>query len=82
MKRKDAILIPELQIHPNGLIEDCFFYLMAKNGRIPEEEAGKALERLRGKEDDPCYEGSFIVAEMMVSNLDKYGVACADWCPE
>ena len=39
----------------------------------------KALERLQGKEDDPCYKGAFIVADMMIDNLDRYGVPCAAW---
>ena len=71
--------IPELQIHPNEMIEDAFYYKMAKAGRISGEQGEKALKRLRGKENDPLYEGSFIVADMMIANLDKYGVACADW---
>ena len=71
--------IPDLQIHPTEMIEDCFYYKMAKAGRISGEQGKKALERLKGKESDPCYQGSFIAADMMIRNLDKYGVACADW---
>lgn len=79
MTRNEAQQIPDLQIHPDGLVEDCFYYKMAQLGRLSGEQGKKALERLKGKEDDPCYKGSFIVADMMIRNLDKYGVACADW---
>lgn len=80
MTKSEASAIPELQIHPNELVEDCFYYRMAVAGRISNEQGQKALQRLKGKEDDPCYKGSFIVADMMIANLDKYGVACIDWC--
>lgn len=80
MTRQQAEKIPELQIHPNDLLEDCFYYKMAVGGRISGEHAAKAMERLRGKENDPCYKGSFIIADTMIANLDKYGVACIDWC--
>ena len=80
MTKSEADLIPELQIHPNGLVEDCFYYRMAQLGRLSEEQGQKALQRLKGCEKDPLYTGSFIVADMMIANLDRYGVACIDWC--
>lgn len=80
MTKSEASGIPELQIHPNELVEDCFYYRMAVTGRISNEQGDKALQRLKGKEDDPCYKGAFIVADMMIANLDRYGVACIDWC--
>lgn len=80
MTKSEAALIPDLQIHPNDLVEDCFYYRMAVAGRISNEQGDKALQRLKGKEDDPCYKGAFIVADMMIANLDRYGVACIDWC--
>lgn len=80
MTKQEAQQIPDLQIHPNDLVEDCFYYRMAVAGRISNEQGQKALQRLKGKEDDPCYKGSFIVADLMIRNLDKYGVACIDWC--
>jgi hypothetical protein len=79
MTKEQALQIPELQITPNDLVEDCFYYKLAKAGRLSEEHGSKALERLQGKEDDPCYKGAFIVADMMIANLDKYGVPCAAW---
>ena len=80
MTKEEALNIPELQINPNDLVEDCFYYRLAKAGRISDEQGQKALQRLKGKEDDPCYKGAFIVADMMIANLDKYGVPCIDWC--
>ena len=80
MKKGEASAIPELQIHPDELVEDCFYYRMAVSGRISQDHAQKALDRLKGKENDPCYRGAFIVADMMIANLDRYGVACIDWC--
>lgn len=80
MTKKEAELITELQIHPNELVEDCFYYRMAIAGRISNEQGKKAMERLKGHEDDPCYKGAFIVADMMIRNLEQYGVPCIDWC--
>lgn len=80
MTKEQAEKIPELKIYPDDLIEDCFYFRMAMSGRISNEQGNKALERLKGRENDPCYTGSFIVADMMIANLDKYGVACAAWC--
>ena len=80
MTKSEALNIPDLQIHPNELVEDCFYYKLAKAGRLSDEQGQKALERLKGKENDPCYKGAFIVADIMIQNLDKYGVACIDWC--
>lgn len=80
MTKSEATAIPELQIHPDELVEDCFYFQMAVAGRISNEQGQKALERLKGKESDPCYNGAVIVAEMMIRNLDRYGVACIDWC--
>ncbi len=80
MTREEALQIPELQITPDDLVEDCFYYKMAKAGRISEEHCAKALKRLQGRESEPCYKGAFVVADMMIANIDKYGVACAAWC--
>lgn len=81
MTKDQALQIPELQINPDDLVEDCFYYKLAKAGRLSEESGRKALARMQGKENDPCYKGSFIVADMMLANLEKYGVPCASWCP-
>lgn len=79
VSREEALNIPELQISPNDLVEDCFYYKLAKAGRLSEDSGKKALERVQGKEEDPCYKGAFIVADMMIRNLDRYGIPCIDW---
>lgn len=79
MTKDEAKLIPELQIHPDGLVEDCFYYRLAQLGRLSDEQGRKALDRLHGCEHDPCYTGSFIVADLMIHNLDIYGIPCMDW---
>ena len=80
MTKSEAALIPDLQIHPNDLVEDCFYYKLAMAGRLSDEQGQKALQRIKGHEHDPCYKGAFIVADMMIRNLERYGVACAAWC--
>ena len=80
MTRTEAIQIPELQINPDDLVEDCFYYLLAQQGRLSNEQGEKALQRIKGHDQDPSYKGAFIVADMMIQNLDRYGVACAAWC--
>lgn len=79
MTKKEADQISELQINPNDLVEDCFYYRMAVAGRISNEQGKKALARLQGKENDPCYKGAFIIADMMIANIEKYGIPCAAW---
>ena len=82
MTKSEALQIPELQIFPDDLVEDCFYYKLAKEGRLSEEAGRKALQRVQEKENDPCYRGAFIVADMMIANLEKYGVPCAAWCKD
>lgn len=82
MTKEEALRIPELQIKPNELVEDCFFYKMAKAGRISTVHAQKALDRLKDEVNNPCYKGAFIVADMMIANIERYGVPCAAWCKD
>lgn len=79
MTKAEALEIPDLQIKPNALIEDCFYYKLALAGKLSEEQGKKALKRLEGKENDPIYIGCMAVAGLMVQNLEKYGVPCAEW---
>lgn len=79
MTKEQASQIPELQINPDGLVEDCFYYKLAKAGRLSSEQGQRALDRLKGRESDPCYKGAFIVADLMIHNLDTYGIPCMDW---
>lgn len=80
MTKEEALKIPELQITPDEIVEDCFFYKLAKLGKIPDEHAQKALDRLKGMDSHPHYKGAFIVADMMIANMEKYGTPCAAWC--
>lgn len=79
MTKEQAWQIKELQITPNDLVEDCFYYKLAQAGKLSAEQGKKALERLKGRENDPCYKGAFIVADLMVENLHRYGIPCAAW---
>lgn len=47
MTKEEALTIPELQIYPDDLVEDCFYYKLAKAGRLSEEAGKKALKRDR-----------------------------------
>jgi hypothetical protein len=80
MTKQEALQIPELQINPDGLVEDCFYYRLAQLNKLSEEQGKKALTRLEGMASHPNYKGAFIVADMMIANLGKYGVPCAAWC--
>ena len=79
MTKAEAAQITDLQIFPDDLVEDCFYYLMAKEGKLPKDEGQKAFSRLRGMESDPCYQGAFVVARMMIANIEKYGIPCVAW---
>ena len=80
MTKTEAEKIPALQIHPNGLLEDCFFYKMAVAGKLSDEQGRKAQERLKAYQSDPILNAALTIADLMLENLDKYGVACVDWC--
>lgn len=82
MTRQDAMQIPELQITPDELVEDCFYYKLAKAGKLSREQGIKAKTRLKPMRTDPRFRGAMAVASLMVENLEKYGVACAGWCKE
>ena len=43
VSREEALNIPELQINPNEVVEDCFYYKLAKAGRLS-EDLGKKKE--------------------------------------
>ena len=80
MTKEEAKNIPELQIHPNDFLEDCFYYKMAKAGKLSDTQGCIILERLKGMENDPLYQACMLVADIMIENIEKYGVACIDWC--
>lgn len=69
--------IPELQIDVTEIVEDCFYYKMFLLGRISLEAGMKAENRLMFKYTQKELEQAFAVADQMIENIDKYGVAAA-----
>lgn len=49
MTKEEALKIPELQITPNDLVEDCFYYKMALAGKISEAMRRKLFHGLKAK---------------------------------
>ena len=79
MTKEEALKIPDLQIEVDELTEDAFFWGMAQEGRISSEHADKAIKRIEKYTDEIPLE-VFIKVQKMIKNIDKYGVACAEWC--
>lgn len=71
--------IPELQIEVNDLAEQCFYVKMAALGKISKEIGEKTLDNIKGKYPVEDYEVALRTADKMISNIDKYGIACAAW---
>lgn len=71
--------IPELQIKVNDLAEQCFYVKMACLGRISDKVGEKNYNNIRGRYTEAEYKQALDTADKMIANLDKYGVACADW---
>lgn len=71
--------IPDLQIKVDGLAEDCFYLKMAALGRISKEVGERTIENIRGRYPVEEYEKALRTADKMIKNIDKYGIACADW---
>lgn len=71
--------IPDLQIEVDDLTEQCFYVKMAISGRISNEAGKKNYDNIKGKYTQEEYEIALDKADMMIENLDKYGVACAKW---
>lgn len=73
----EIIEIPDLQIDVTDVVEDCFYYKMFLLGRISLEAGMKAEERLMFKYTQKELENAFALADRMIDNIDKYGVAAA-----
>lgn len=78
MTKEEAMLIPDLQIHPDELTEDVFYWGMAKMGRISDEHMEKSINRMK-KYAKAVPVNVLMNARQMIDNVDKYGVACIDW---
>ena len=85
MTKEQASQIPELDIHVTPLIEDLFYCILAEVGEIS-EEAGKAAHKRvvdlckKSGNTAPPLKRSFEQAARMHENVQKYGVACVEWC--
>lgn len=69
--------IPELQIDVTEIVEDCFYYKMFLLGRLSLESGMATEKRLMFKYTQKELERAFAIADQMIENLDKYGVAAA-----
>lgn len=83
MTRKQALLIPDLDIEVTDLIEDAFYLKMAIDGRISEKEGQKAAARIhKSHKDSEQLTDALNTADEMIHNLECYGVACLAWCED
>lgn len=71
--------IPELQVEVDDLTEQCFYVKMALIGRISDEAGKKNYDNIKGRFSEDEYLQALEKADRMISNLDKYGIACAQW---
>ena len=71
--------IPDLQIKVDDLAEQCFYVKMACLGRISDKAGEKNYDNIKGRYTEAEYKQALDTADKMIENLDKYGVACADW---
>lgn len=69
----------DLDIQVTPLVEDCFYLLMAANNKISQEQGQKIFDRIKGKRTQQEYLDAINTAKRMMDNLEKYGVACAEW---
>lgn len=79
MTFEDIKQIPDLQIEVDDLTEQCFYIKMAFLGRISDEAGERNWDNIKGRYSEDEYKKALAKAEKMIKNLDKYGVACADW---
>lgn len=88
MTRQEAQQIPDLCIEVTPLVEDFFYSMLEGKGEITHSGAndrikGIAEDYINGKtEEPPQFMQAVETAQKMYENLQKYGTACADWCPE
>ena len=79
MEKSIRIRQRDLDIKVTPFVEDAFYVLLALQEKISQEMGGKALDRILKKCPVIEYEKSINAARKMVSNLEKYGVACKEW---
>ena len=88
MTKQEALQIPDLCIEVTPLVEDFFYSMLEGKGEINHSGANDRIKTLAedytsGKVKElPPFMQAVEMAEKMYNNLQRYGVACADWCPE
>lgn len=88
MTKQEALQIPDLCIEVTPLVEDFFYSMLESKGEITHSGANDRIKELsenylNGKVKKlPPFMQAVETAEKMYNNLQRYGVACADWCPE
>lgn len=80
MTKQEALLIPDLQIEVTPAIEDAFYFLQGVEKREDDMtdaqvNAGKRLEKYTRDERMEAIHYAY----QMLDNIDKYGIACAQW---
>ena len=82
------LLLITLCIKVTPLVEDFFFSILENKGEITHCGANDRIkviaeDYISGKTDEPPqFMQAVDAAKRMYDNLQKYGVACAEWCPE
>jgi hypothetical protein len=71
--------IPDLQLQVDDLAEQCFYIKMAIRGKVSNKMANKTYDNIKGRYTEEEYKQALDTADKMIQNIDKYGVACADW---
>ena len=71
--------IPDLQIEVDDLTEQCFYVKMAILGRISDKVGKKNYDNIKGKFSEEEFYVALKKVDKMIDNIDKYGVACAQW---
>lgn len=88
MTRQEALQIPDLCIEVTPLVEDFFYSMLEGKGEINHSGSNDRIKTLaedylNGKVKElPPFMQAVDAAKRMYDNLQRYGVACAEWCPE
>lgn len=81
MTKKEAEKIPDLQIRITPAVEDAFYFLqgLQENGSFMTESQIECGRNLSDYSETEKFE-AIHDATRMLRNIEKYGVACAEWC--
>ena len=80
MTFQEIAQIPDLQITVTPLVEDAFYLKKALADELSVTAGTKAVERMQrdGYSQEEIY-NALQMADRMLANIKKYGVACAAW---